>query len=74
MKSLSTFFGALILLSACNTSTVKVDSAADDKQQMLEDVAFLASDSLKGRDTGSEGERIAAAYIVLVSDEVLSLQ
>lgn len=64
MKSLSTFFGALFLLSACNNSTVKVDSAADDKQQMLEDVSFLASDSLKGRDTGSEGERLAADYIV----------
>ncbi|MEL6811314.1 MAG: M20/M25/M40 family metallo-hydrolase [Bacteroidota bacterium] len=28
-----------------------------------EDVGFLASDSLKGRETGTEGERIAADYI-----------
>jgi len=44
---------------ACTSSPVK-----DDQTQLLEDVSFLASDSLEGRGTGTAGERIAAEYLV----------
>ena len=31
--------------------------------KMIEEVTFLASDQLEGRETGTQGERIAAKYI-----------
>lgn len=34
-----------------------------EKRQLLIDISFLAHDSLEGRETGSRGEAIAAAYI-----------
>lgn len=47
------------LLYSCNTNP-----SVDDRTQLLADVSFLASDSLEGRGTGTEGERKAAAFIV----------
>lgn len=41
-------------------------SCSDSKPKMIsmqEDVTFLASDALKGRETGTEGEQMAANYI-----------
>ncbi|PHR11317.1 MAG: peptidase M28 [Aequorivita sp.] len=46
----------VILVSSCKETKVKSVS-------MKEDVAVLASDSLNGRKTGSEGEKKAAIYI-----------
>ncbi|WP_452219962.1 M28 family peptidase [Lacinutrix salivirga] len=46
----------LLLLSACKTEKPKLVT-------IEEDVAFLSSDSLEGRQTGSEGEQKAAQYI-----------
>ncbi|OIQ36161.1 MAG: peptidase M28 [Bacteroidetes bacterium MedPE-SWsnd-G1] len=46
----------LIALGACTTE--KFDN------RIQEDVLFLADDKLEGRQTGSEGEQIAADYIV----------
>src|SRR5690554_8136855 len=34
------------------------------KNKIKEDVAFLADDTLEGRETGTKGEQAAAAYIV----------
>jgi hypothetical protein len=39
-------------------------SDADAIQQMRNDVRYLASDRLEGREAGTEGERLAAEYIV----------
>jgi len=36
---------------------------ADSESRMRHDVSFLASDSLKGREAGTEGEKLAATYI-----------
>ena len=34
------------------------------QNNILEDVAFLADDKLEGRQTGTEGEKAAAEYLV----------
>lgn len=44
-------------------STAKWTSTAPDDQQMLADISFLASNKLKGRTFGSEGEISAGDYI-----------
>jgi hypothetical protein len=51
-----------IVIVSCGQQQTNNDQI--DKQELLDRVEFLASDSLKGRDTGSEGERIAADYII----------
>ena len=58
MKSFPFAFLSIALFAACSNPAVK-----DDKTQLMADVSFLASDSLEGRGTGTEGERIAADYI-----------
>lgn len=50
-----------VIVSCGQTQTANREA---DKKELLERAAFLASDSLKGRETGSEGERIAAAFII----------
>ncbi|TYB78698.1 M28 family peptidase [Bizionia myxarmorum] len=40
------------------------------ENKMKEDVAFLADDKLEGRETGSKGEKEAAAYIVKRFEEI----
>jgi Zn-dependent M28 family amino/carboxypeptidase len=50
-------FIVFISVFACKTEIAKVPTSIKD------DVAFLASDSLEGRATGSDGEKIAATYI-----------
>ncbi len=47
----------LVALISCKQESPKVYSLQDD-------VAFLASDSLKGRETGTENELMAADYLV----------
>ena len=56
MRLILPLFFIFILASCKENTQIKEVSLRDD-------VAFLASDSLKGRDTGSEGERIAAEYV-----------
>jgi hypothetical protein len=50
-----------LLLAAAAPSAAQADSAAADR--LRADVEFLASDLLEGRDTGSRGYDIAAAYV-----------
>lgn len=47
------------------STTASAQKKADRKiiKQLKEDIGYLASDELEGRNTGSEGERKAAAYI-----------
>lgn len=49
----------LLFLTACKTETKEIINTVSIK----EDVAFLASDALEGRQTGSDGEQKAATYI-----------
>lgn len=66
MKSFARFsfvfsLAALVLGIHSCTSPAAVEDAV--LQRMQADVAYLASDSLEGRLTGSEGEKLAASYI-----------
>src|SRR5690242_7159498 len=49
------------LLSSC--SSTKWTAKETDQQQMVSDISYLASDKLKGRTFGSEGETKAGDYI-----------
>jgi len=67
--------GGVALLGACASATVNDTVAATsdsnassalpviNAERIKADIAFLADDTLKGRDTGSEGHRIAANYV-----------
>lgn len=57
MRAILLIFLAMLVLSCKETKVQTV------KVSMKDDVSILANDSLKGRKTGSEGERKAAAYI-----------
>ncbi len=52
-----TLLGALFSLSA------QAQTAAKATDQLMFDVAYLASDLLEGRETGTRGEQLAAEYI-----------
>ena len=58
MKKLFPSFIALAILMSCQTS-----ENYDAFTAIKRDVEFLASDSLKGREVGTEGEKIAADYV-----------
>ena len=49
-----------IAVLACNSSD---DNRADIIKQMVDEVSYLSSDELEGRETGTEGEKKAAEYI-----------
>lgn len=55
MRLLYSIFGLTIFLSACSEKIVS--------QQVLKDVQELSLDKYQGRKTGTEGNRMAAAYI-----------
>lgn len=57
MRTILMIFIAMLVFSCKETKVQTV------KMSMKDDVSVLANDSLKGRKTGSEGERKAAAYI-----------
>jgi len=59
MKVINIIIIALLLVSCKNEVSVE----APVEVSMKEDVSFLASDSLKGRRTGTKYERMAAKYI-----------
>jgi hypothetical protein len=59
MRRQGIFCGLVLLLGAAPTAAQSIDTLA-----IRGHTRFLADDLLAGRGTGSEGERIAAAYIV----------
>jgi hypothetical protein len=61
-KSLLKLLLLPLLLLACTTDTVTYDVV--DRNQLLEDLQYLSSDELEGRETGTEGNRIAQDYII----------
>ncbi len=52
-----------ILFGSCKTSTV-VTISDQIFADVVEDVRYLSSDELEGRETGTKGEELAAEYIV----------
>ncbi len=52
---------SILLLSSCSTIKIPGD---DPMGQLTADLSFLASDYMEGRETGTEGEKKAAEYIV----------
>jgi len=56
------FFLIIILFAACKTSKLSLDTENYVKV-MQADARFLSSDELEGRETGTEGERIASEFI-----------
>ena len=49
-----------IAVLACNSSD---DNRTDIIKQMVDEVSYLSSDELEGRETGNDGEKKAAEYI-----------
>jgi hypothetical protein len=61
LKKLSLSFAATaILFASCDTTSQKTNSVP---AELKNDIAFLASDSLEGRETGTEGEAKAAVFL-----------
>ncbi|WP_444895552.1 M28 family metallopeptidase [Microbulbifer sp. SSSA005] len=54
---------AMALLVACTTSSYENTGPTADSDYIRQDINFLASAELEGRDTGSEGYRQAAQYV-----------
>ncbi|WP_445359245.1 M28 family metallopeptidase [Microbulbifer sp. ANSA005] len=54
---------AMALLVACTTSSFENTGPTADSDYIRQDINFLASAELEGRDTGSEGYRQAAQYV-----------
>ena len=59
-------FSAILAISLLVGGESSAQSKAERKlvEQLRADIGYLASDSLEGRRTGSEGEKKAAAYLV----------
>lgn len=61
------FAAAVVAAGACSTNSrspqVSLGQPAADSTRMLADIAYLASDQLEGRLTGTPGNDSAAAYI-----------
>ncbi len=61
----------LVFLSiwACKTPQVATtiltpEQSQSERKQLVDDITYLASDELEGRETGTEGERLAADYLL----------
>jgi hypothetical protein len=61
----------LVFLSiwACKSTQVATThltpaQSQSERKQLVEDITYLASDELEGRETGTEGERLAADYLL----------
>jgi hypothetical protein len=61
-QSIKQFLIGILVLVAINTSSIG-QNVSTPLLQMQVDVVYLASDLLEGRETGKEGERMAAQYI-----------
>ncbi len=63
MKLLFKIFFFSILILSCEEKEVYVN-------KIKADITYLSSDNLKGRETGTEGERLAANYIAQRFDQI----
>ncbi len=56
-------FAALFSLTACTEKATETQKNEVNPENIKAHIAFLADDTLKGRDTGSDGYQIAANYV-----------
>ncbi|MCF7804181.1 MAG: M20/M25/M40 family metallo-hydrolase [Candidatus Marinimicrobia bacterium] len=64
MAMVGSFALVFILIGCTGEETPRVDSPAITGQELREHVRFLASDELKGRETGTPGANRASEYLV----------
>lgn len=67
MNNMKNLIAAILLPAAlCTTYNAVAQKKSDKKivKQLKKDIGYLASDELKGRRTGSAGEKAAADYII----------
>lgn len=68
MKSCIGALGLVLAISACTPAEKSAPSTKAipqvNEENIKAHIAFLADDTLKGRDTGSEGYQVAANYVV----------
>lgn len=63
-KTIYTFFGVIMSLCVLAQSPKKTYESTITEADLRKHLTYIASDELEGRDTGSEGQKKAAAYIV----------
>lgn len=71
--SILTVCAGLLTVGACDAVTVNIESDWEPNfspDRIKADIAFLADDTLEGRDTGSRGHRIAANYVAARFDHL----
>src|SRR6476620_9537346 len=56
-------FGLIVVASACSSYSARSAPLRPDAILIRRDIAYLASDALEGRLTGTPGTDMAAAYI-----------
>jgi len=61
MKDIVRIFIALLLLASC--SNYHIDEPEITRQELYDHLAYLASDSIKGRKPGTAGDKASADYI-----------
>lgn len=62
--TIAALFGYIIFFQACSTpATIPTTEAFSPGELFKADIEYLASDELEGRETGTQGELLAAAYI-----------
>lgn len=62
-KFIAGLSAAVVLLTACGEKQPVAQAPSVDADRIKAHIEFLADDTLKGRDTGSEGYQIAANYV-----------
>lgn len=60
---LNLIIASALLATACSTAVKETEPQISEMDQFVNDITFLASDSLEGREIGTQGEIIAADYI-----------
>jgi hypothetical protein len=63
-KTLCSLIGVFISLATLAQSTQKTYESTITEEDLYKHLSYIASDELEGRDTGSEGQKKAADYIV----------
>jgi acetylornithine deacetylase/succinyl-diaminopimelate desuccinylase-like protein len=64
------FLFVLVLLFAACSGSKNLISIESEEKILMEDVGILAADDMLGRETGTEGEEKAAAYIIQEFEEL----
>ncbi|TVQ43136.1 MAG: M28 family peptidase [Saprospirales bacterium] len=62
LLTILTAFGLVLIMTSCGTKLPTV-STLSPLEQLTADINYLASEELEGRETGTKGEQLAAAYI-----------